>query len=477
MAEFQRERFAVINPALLAVAQHEPPPVPRLWDERTKGASKETDHAVNLLWLLAFSRRQLRIQVGAYDAQQADEIRLIVKAILRIDAPVNRFLNQVIDVQRDRIINRRTDSVCEILTADKFGSHGARPDVVLINELTHQSDAGFAETLLDNLDKMPNGLGIIVTNSGFDPSRQLNWKRTFAASDRWRILEYNRPVPRVSKASLAESRARNSTGRFARLWQGQWVSDTGDALDQSDIDSCVTQTGPMNGEERGFVFVGGLDIGIRKHATGFVILGKHVGYVREKRKRQRLSRSQRALIDAGLADAPEDEYEETYIELTHRLRLARLRVWKPKPGKRVSLEAVKAAIIDAHNHFNLAAVALDPHQGEMLAELLQREGIPVVLTPQTPASLQEQATALIECFQERTIELYPDNDLRADLRALRIKDTGLKVRLISPERIKDDGAGTAHGDLASALSFAVALAKSEIDIAISFPGRRMIAYP
>jgi hypothetical protein len=92
MADFQRERFALVNPSLLAVTQHKPPPVPRVWDERTKGASKDTDWAVNLLWLLAFSRRPLRIQIGAYDQSQADEIRLIVKGIIHTDGPLNQFL-------------------------------------------------------------------------------------------------------------------------------------------------------------------------------------------------------------------------------------------------------------------------------------------------------------------------------------------------------------------------------------------------
>ena len=40
MADFQRERFAAVNPSLLAVARHEAPPIPRFWDERTKGASQ-----------------------------------------------------------------------------------------------------------------------------------------------------------------------------------------------------------------------------------------------------------------------------------------------------------------------------------------------------------------------------------------------------------------------------------------------------
>jgi hypothetical protein len=459
MADFQRERFALVNPSLVAITKHEPPPVPRVWDERTKGASKDSDWAVNLLWLLAFSRRALRIQIGAYDQSQADEIRLIVKGILRAEGPVNRFLSQVIEVHSDKIVNKRTDSACEILTTDKLGSHGARPDVVLINELTHQKDKGFAETLLDNLDKMPLGLGIIATNSGHDPSWQLEWKRTFAQSSRWTVLEYNRPAPWVSEEALAESAKRNSAGRFARLWKGQWVSDTGDALDSTDLDACFTRQGPMDGSEPGYVFVGGLDIGLKKHATGFVVCGKHVGWLEEKpQPAPKLTTRDQAMIELGITEPPVVEPDTIYHEPTHRVRLAHTRVWKPAPGKRVSLEAVRTAILRAHERFRLAGVVLDPYQGEHLAELLQRDGVPVMLTPQTTASLQDQATALVEAFQQRTIELYEDEDLRADLRALRIKDTGTRVRLLSPES-SNDGAGTAHGDLAAALSFILAACK------------------
>jgi len=56
MAEFQRERFAGINPALLSVSRGEKPAFGRHWWEATKGASKDSDLAVCLLWLLAFTK-------------------------------------------------------------------------------------------------------------------------------------------------------------------------------------------------------------------------------------------------------------------------------------------------------------------------------------------------------------------------------------------------------------------------------------
>src|SRR4051794_22757350 len=82
MADFQRERFTAIAPALVAVAKGEQPPIGRFWWEASKGCSKDSDLAVCILWLLAFSGRPITAQVGAADQDQADELRKAAKGIL-----------------------------------------------------------------------------------------------------------------------------------------------------------------------------------------------------------------------------------------------------------------------------------------------------------------------------------------------------------------------------------------------------------
>ena len=74
-----------------------------------------------MLWLLSFSSHPQRIQVGAYDAQQADEVRLIIKSILRSDGPLNGLLAERVEVQRTNIVNKVTGSVVEILTTTRHG--------------------------------------------------------------------------------------------------------------------------------------------------------------------------------------------------------------------------------------------------------------------------------------------------------------------------------------------------------------------
>ncbi|MCI0643213.1 MAG: hypothetical protein L0Y72_06525 [Gemmataceae bacterium] len=432
MQPFQRERFAAVNASLLAVARHEAPPVPRIWDERTKGASKDTDWAVNLLWLLAFSPRPLRMQVGAFDAEQADEVRLIVKDVLRADGPVNAFLRQVIEAQADRIINARTGGVIEILTSDQWGSHGSRIDLLLMSELTHQPSSGFAETLFDNLDKMPLGLGVVITNSGHDPSWQLEWKQVFRAMpDRWLVLEFNEPAPWVSAASLAEAEKRNPLGRYLRLWRGVWTAEEGaPALEPADIAAAFDPAlRPLMGAEAGYETVAGLDLGIARNWSSLAILGV---------KRRHADHA--------------------------RIRLVDLRVWKPRPGRRVDLQEVEDALIDARYKFGLRALVFDPWQCAHLASRVQasnagrmvrgwREPVAFRLVEAAPTKsmLQKIATATREAFADRRIALFEDAALRRDLKLLQLVERpDQSFRLVSP--VTSDGS---HGDAATSLCLAL----------------------
>ena len=470
MAPFQREFFNAVAPSLLAVMRQQSPPVPAFWLERVKGASKDSDVALCLLWLLAFSKRALRMEVGAFDQQQASEVKLIVEDVLRIERPLNKFLRQVVEVQTSKIVNPHTDSTIFVLSTDKLGSHGSRPDVVVLDELAHQGvDSTFASTLLDNASKMPCCLVVVATNSGFVDSWQEKWKTVFSQTRRWSVLEHKSRPPWIPSESWQEAKKRNSPNRYLRLFKGVWTGSTEGALDHDDIRACTTSQRPMTGREKGWCFYGGLDIGVRKHATGLIIIGKNFGWSEEvTAKKPPMSRTAEALVDLGVLDAPPEETEYVEHDGTGQLRLAYAESWKPLPGRRVSLEDVRRTILRLHEIFDLEGLAVDPAQGEHLIELCEKDNVPVERCIQSVASLQDQALAIIECFQQKTIELYPDSDLIADLKKLQLRDDGRRIRLLSPEMKKrknqdqDEQAGTGHGDLASGLSFAVALARSRM---------------
>jgi hypothetical protein len=181
MAKFQRDRFGSIISALLAVASGERPAIGRHWWEATKGASKDSDLACCLLWLLAFSRRPLAMQIGAADQDQADELRKAAKAILRL----NPWLAQRVQITNWKLVCPATGSEALIIAADTAGSHGARPDVLILNELSHVTKWEFAENLLDNASKVPQGLVVIATNAGFVGTPAWKWRELARNSPRW----------------------------------------------------------------------------------------------------------------------------------------------------------------------------------------------------------------------------------------------------------------------------------------------------
>ncbi|MGE0607128.1 MAG: hypothetical protein AB7O62_08550 [Pirellulales bacterium] len=471
---FQRDALEALAPALLAVAHGEQPTIARHAWFWSKGAGKDSLLALAFAWLVAFSPRLLELRLGAADADQAAEVRLIIKGLLRN----NPWLGEALEVLAWEVRNRLgTDSRLLIVAADERGEHGSRPDATAINELSHVGNEGFAQTLLDNQTKRPAGLLLIASNAGIVGTWQHRFYETIRdAPDRWHLSEYNQPAPWVSEADLAERRKVSGESRFRRLWWGQWADDAGgNAIAPADLESCIDRAAePLARPQDGWLYVGGLDLSVSRDATAFVLLGKHVGYTMHQKRRRKhpLPPSHPLMIarDLGMFDPdpddPDDEvfdedqyaYRTRHVGGTGKLCVARLRVWNPaETGGRINLAAVEDYVLKIHRRFNLASLAVDPFQAERSGQALAAAGVPVRMTAPTAGNLQTQASALLEAVSDRALKLLPDDRLLTDLRRLRVVERGLTFRLESPR--VSDGQGTRHGDLASALTLALLACK------------------
>jgi hypothetical protein len=411
MADFQRERFAQINPALAALAEGEKPPIGRHFWEATKGASKDSDLAVCLLWLLAFSRRPLLCQVGAADAGQAGELRKAAKDILRL----NDWLAAAVAVQTNRLLCQDTESVCEIVAADVAGSHGARPDVLVINELSHITKREFAENLMDNAAKVPNGLVVIATNAGFLDTWQYEWREQARESRRWQFHQRSEPSPWLDPAEIEEARRRNSPARFNRLWQGVWSLAVGNAIPADQVERAITLAGPLTSrrdEPHESGFVAGLDLAVRRDHAALTTLNFHA---------------------------------------SGRISLADCESWSPLqfPGRMIPLEVVKSAVLHAHRRFRLTACVFDPSQGWLMAQQLRAAGIWMIPWEFTPAKMDLMAHTLLEVFSEQRISLYNDRELIRDLGRLQLAERpqGWRLKAVADE--------TGHADRAFAMAIAL----------------------
>jgi hypothetical protein len=302
------------------------------------------------------------------------------------------LIAEKIDVQTRRIVCEATESVCEIITSDASSAHGSRPDVLLINELSHISSREFAENAMDNADKVPNGLRIIASNAGFLETWPHEWRQLAIESPQWSFHRVDRPAPWIDETAMAEARRRNSPTRFARLWQGVWVpQNAGDALNPEDIEAAIRNPGPFPGLMPGFVFLLSLDLGIKKDHSALVALA---------------------------ADPMQGE-----------IHLASVDSWKPpRPGAQVDLEAVKQTCLKRAQQFQ-APLCYDPWQAEYMAQTLRAAGIGTYAVHPTPVVQDRMAQCLVTMFSDRKIVLYREPDLIRDLGRLTIKERLQGLRL------------------------------------------------
>jgi hypothetical protein len=84
--------------------------------------------------------------------------------------------------------------------------HGARPDVLVIDEVSHAKSWPFVETLTDNALKMPAGIVICGTNAGLTTSPAYKMREVARQSPLWCFSSYTEPAPWLNAAEIAERR-------------------------------------------------------------------------------------------------------------------------------------------------------------------------------------------------------------------------------------------------------------------------------
>lgn len=410
-ADFQLQALAALAPDLQALAKGERPPIGRHFWHWTKGAGKDSLIGMALTWLLAFSDRVQEIRLAAKDREQSGEIRGIFRDAIRH----NPWLGEFLEVFNWEIRNRHSDSRAVIVAADELGEHGTRPTVTCIHELAHIANEEFVHTLLDNATKVAGGLLIVASNAGILGSYQEKiYHAAKDSPDRWHVSELNRPAPWISEADLYELWRIEGESRYRRLWWGQWSSGSGDALNFEDIQACITQSGPMRGDEPGYVFFCGVDLGVSADHSAVCCVATHAR--------------------------------------TKRCRLANIKSWAPPKGGKVDLEAVKAGVLEMHRKYRPVTVAFDPFQCELMAQQLTRQNVRMLPYHFVGRNLSQMASVLIGQFKSGNVELYKADRLVRDLGRLVVVEKSYGHRL---ESVRD-----AEGHCDEATSFCLALVQA-----------------
>jgi phage terminase large subunit-like protein len=426
--------------------------VQRAYLERGRGASKTTDLAVQSAWCLFASRRRLVGVAAAADRDQAQLLRNAIDGLCRM----NPWLSSILEVSQYKVVNRRTGSELTILASDVASSWGLTPDFCVIDELTYWQKEELWVSLFSAIAKRKNALLCIIANAGFNQGESWQWRVREAArtSPDWYFHRLDRPPSWISEKHLEEQKRLLPDLAFRRLWLNEWSTGSGDALAVADIDKAVVLDGPQ-GPEKGWQYIAGLDLGLKRDASALVLLGKHIGWAEEieKPKRQ-LSTVAAALIDLELMDLPPEDVEEVYHESTGRLKVCHVQVWYPKRGEKLDIEPIERSVVDLDRRFRLSALGYDPWQSEYLSERVKKQNIPVQPVQFVPQNLQSMAQSVLESFGERNIDLYDHPQLLSDLKNLRVTEKNYGIRLTSPR------GPSGHGDAATALAISLHVAKT-----------------
>lgn len=482
---WQREDFERLDRGWQRVAGEPVEGYLRAWFERPRGHSKTGDIATMVCWALVASRRRLTGYCAAGDGDQA---ALLHDAVDKLCA-LNPNLRKLLDVQATQVINRQTGSRMEILTSDAPTSYGLLADFIVCDEISVWKKRDLWDSLFSSAAKRANCLLVVIGNAGYGDTWQWQLRESIRVDPLWLFSRLEGPrASWISPERLAEQRRLLPEIAYRRLWGNEWTSGTGDALADDLIEAAITLPGPIFAAVPGWQYVAGVDLGISRDASAITVVGRDAGRMVEQPRRERPVRPlwMRVADELDLRDAetgeryvqPEDdEPTATWIPGTGKVRLTNTRVFQPRGAQKVELSAVEAALVELHRIFRLAAVAVDPWQAQLLIERLQRAGIPAYPVPFVSENLRAMAQATLDAFNERQIEMYRDAELIADLKSLRVKETGNSFRLFS---VRGEG-GTAHSDVAQALSLGLVAAKRlEYSSAAAGPpyaGAPLISYP
>jgi len=458
-APFQAETFTALDAAWRKLADPSAPAAEcrRLWAERHRGASKTADAAAMVVWLLAFSKRQVRGVAVAVDRDQARVVRDAVDRLARL----NPWLAGLLTVDRWRVANPVTGSELEILAADESSSYGLLIDFAICDEVALWPDDALWSSVVSAVGKRPHAVLVCLTNCGWRDTWAWDVRAKVKADAGWRFAKMEGLAPWITAKQVEEQRRLLPGPVFRRLWEdgGRWIpKEGGDALTADEMDRAVVLAGPMGGPCFGWRFAAGLDVGTRRDFTAFVAVARHVGGVErvEGEQRQVVSSTVRALCEAGLLREPSGGVKYRTEPATGKLRLAAVRVWRPADqGGRVDFDEIEEAIMRTHQRLRIARLCCDPWQAEGLIQRLRKRGLRVEAVDPTGGNLQTVASELLGAFRDSRVELYPHEQLLADLRELSVVERPRGYRLASP-RSREGG----HGDVATAFALALYGAKT-----------------
>jgi hypothetical protein len=334
---WQVERHVRLGGPLEAVMGFRPPwEGPRcFWETMPRGYDKTTGIGRLCNWLLAFSKRPLEIDAAAGDEEQAH----LLKESMERESHLNPWLRNRLKFGTKRVYGTETGSVLKVLTADAFSSFGLRPDVIVIDEITHWKKRDLWDALWSAYPKMPGCVVFVITNAGLLGSWQYDLKEDAIQDTKtWVVFEApghrspSRLPTWMRDEDIEAARRKLPPAEGRRVYDNEWI-------DPAEESGYLTRAEVMACEDLG-----------RQLSLAFQVEGTQTNeYI--------LS------IDYG------PKRDRTALAVLHQREdglvvVDRLEVWEGKnyPSGEVPLADVRQWIEEARKDFGTVRLVFDPHE-------------------------------------------------------------------------------------------------------------------
>jgi len=388
-------------------------PVRRSFALAPRGAAKTTmAGALGIAVLMTQQPPVTTSLIAAAGERQAGHVVRAIEGLVH-RAPA---LRSALDVQQSKVVHKGTGAMLETISSESSQTWGHTPVVSILDEFANWPPIlrTYYETLASSWPKRPDSRALLLST----PSSPSHWTfplwTSAVKSARWRAVQVEGPLPRISAAELAEQRAMLGDTAYTRLFLGRWTEGD-DQLDPGAVERCVGHEGPLPWRP-GVRYYVGADLsvtgGSRGDATALVVAHSE----------QRDGRTM-VVVD-------------------------RVHVWEPRPGREVPLAEVAAVCGELLAEYQ-ATLRVDPYQAMSMVQTL-RQRHPVEVVTFTAQSNSRRAMLLHRLVRDGGIDLPADPALTAELKALRLAETG------TPGVYKwaSDGSVRGHLDRLTALTLA-----------------------
>lgn len=395
---------------------------------RPRGSSKTSDMAGVAI---AAVKDQLPPGSAGYAfAADKDQAALLLQAAQRwlISTP---GLDEHIELQALKLINRQTRAWIQIMPADAAGAFGLVPQIIFVDELAQwgstQNPLRVWEAIVSAIQKVPGCRLVVFTSAGAPGHWSYGVLETARSRSAWRVSEVQGPVPWTDPEDLEEQRALLTESQYARLHLNIWMAPEDVLVTPEVLRRCVVLDGPLPPRD-GVKYVITFDLGITKDRSVAAVM--HAEPIHE---------------DPDGIVLREGETVEQAAERVERGRirgmkvvLDQLKVWRGSKDRPVTLDMVEEWLYEQSMAYNRAAVVGDPWQAEGMLQRLRKRRVPARKFVFTQTSIGRLATTLYTLLRDGLYELPDEPDLLAELTNVRLRETSAGTMRLDHEAGQHD---------------------------------------